>query len=391
VIADTSANEMLPRQLGSTGDQAMNDLGRFIRTLGRVSRTRYPAFVLGLPLSSREIPVFIYHDVDAASFTRDLQFLQTNGYRTLGLEEYLAARDGRARAGRSVLLTFDDARTSFGAVALPLLRQFAARAVLFAPTYWMQSPAATGSSLFMSWEQVRACAESGLVDVQAHAHRHALVHISSRLVDFTNPRALAQFDIFDWPIRFLGDDELGPPALGTPVYAAAPLLSADRRYLESPDVTRACRDLVASQGGPDFFASVQWRDRLTRFFRDRAQRESGRFMEESAFCKLVASEFELCRDEFRRHLGYTPHALAFPWMLGCARSLQFAQRSGFRAAFGVAMDYRAERRRKRLPLPVYARMKCDWLQFLPGKQRASVLGAVRRKISGFRTVQHLAH
>jgi hypothetical protein len=68
-----------------------------------------------------------------------------------------------------------------------------------------------------------------------------------------------------------------------------------------------------------------------------------------------------------------------------------ARRSGFRFAFGVAMDYRAERRRTRLPIPVYGRLKSDWLQFLPGEQRASVLGAVRRKLAGFSTVQHLAH
>ena len=73
------------------------------------------------------------------------------------------------------------------------------------------------------------------------------------------------------------------------------------------------------------------------------------------------------------------------------RSLQLARRSGFRSAFGVARDYGAERHRARLPIPVYGRVKCDWLQFLPGERRASLLGAVRRKLAGFGTVQHLAH
>lgn len=363
-----------------------------MRTLARISRTRYPGFVFGLPLSRREIPVFIYHDVETPAFARDLEFLNRNNYRTLGLDEYLAAREGKTRPSRSVLLTFDDARKSFGDVALPLLRQYEARAVLFAPTYWMQPPQCAADDLFMSWEQLRACVESGHVDVQSHAHRHALVATSPQVVDFANPPALARFDIYDWPIRCIDTkDELGKPALGTPIYRAAPLLSAPRRYLENGDVTRACREVVASLGGPEFFAQPDWRARLDRFFEEQARNAPGRFMDATAFESLVASEFELCRDEFRRHLGYAPHCIAYPWHLGSTPSLQLAQRSGYRVAFGVAMDYRAERHRSRLPIPAYGRLKSDWLQFLPGEQRASIMGAVRRKVARFGTVQHLAH
>jgi peptidoglycan/xylan/chitin deacetylase (PgdA/CDA1 family) len=363
-----------------------------MRTVVRISRTRYPAFILGSPLSRGEIPVFIYHDVEAAAFTRDLSFLRHNGYRTLCLDEYLAAREGRVRSERSVLLTFDDARKSFAEVALPLLRQFGARAVLFAPTYWMQPARRAADDLFLSWEQLRECAESGLVDVQSHAHRHALVAVSGQVVDFANPRALARFDIYDWPMRFLdGQDELGHPALGAPVYQAEPLLSARRRYLENGDATRVCCDFVARHGGVEFFAQPDWRTRLHRVFRECVRGAPGRFMPDSEFAELVASEFELSRAEFRRHLGYTPYAIAYPWMLGSRASLQLAERSGFRAVFGVAMDYRAERRRARLPTPVYARLKSDWLQFLPGEQRASVLDALARKFAGLGRAQHLAH
>jgi peptidoglycan/xylan/chitin deacetylase (PgdA/CDA1 family) len=363
-----------------------------MRTVVRISRTRYPGFIFGAPLPRGEIPVFIYHDVEADAFARDLKFLRRNGYRTLGLDEYLAAREGAVRAGRSALLTFDDARKSFHDVALPLLRQFDARAVLFAPSYWMEPARNTADDLFMSWAQLSACAESGLVDVQSHAHRHALVPVSAQVIDFANPQALARFDIYDWPIRFVdGRDELGRPALGTPVYRAAPLLSAERRYLESSAATHACRDFVDRHGGVEFFLHTDWRTRLARVFREREQDAPGRLMDVAAFEGMVASEFELAREEFRRHLGYAPQAIAYPWMLGSRRSLHLAKRSGFRAAFGVAMDYRAERNSARLPLPVYGRLKSDWLQFLPGEQRASVLGALRRKLARFGAVQHLAH
>lgn len=394
----------------------MNDIGRLLRTAARVSRTRYPGFIFGLPLARGEIPVFTYHDVETQVFARDLEFLHSNGYRTLCLEEYLAARNGGRRPSRAVLLTFDDARKSFWTVAMPLLRTFDARAVLFVPTYWMAKkrghssfpatgqvqggaasemrnvPISSEDDLFMSWQEVRGCVESGLVDVQSHAHRHALVATAPQLIDFAHPQALARFDIYDWPMREIdGDDELGRPAPGTPIYRSTPLLSATRRFVENGEITQACRELVQSSGGEAFFADPQWRERLGELHRRLSERLQGRFMETQAFRALVASEFELSREQFRKHLGCPPTCIAYPWMLGSPLSLELAKRHGLRTAFGVALDYRSERRRARLPIPVFGRLKCDWLQFLPGRQRSSVLAAVGRKLSGIAKLQHLAH
>ncbi len=393
----------------------MNDLGRLLRTAARVSRTRYPGFIFGLRLPRGEIPVFTYHDVETQAFARDLEFLYGNGYRTLSLDAYLAARNGGRKPGRAVLLTFDDARKSFWTVALPLLRTFEAHATLFVPSYWMtkkwgQSPfPATGQAaanttsemgtvpissdgLFMSWQEVRACVESGLVDVQSHAHRHALVATAPRLIDFAHPEALARFDIYDWPMRdVVGEEELGRPALGTPVYRSTPLLSAKRRYIENSDLTEACRELVQRNAGEAFFAQPNWRQELGDMHDRLGKRMSGRFMDEQALRALVGSEFELSRELFRQHLGRAPSCIAYPWMLGSRLSLELAKHHGLLSAFGVALDYGAERRRARLPLPVFGRLKCDWLQFLPGRSRSSVLTVVGRKLSGIARFQHLAH
>jgi hypothetical protein len=392
----------------------MNDIGRLLRTAARVSRTRYPGFIFGLPLARGEIPVFTYHDVETQVFARDLEFLRSNGYRTLSLEEYLTARNDGHRVNRAALLTFDDARKSFWTVALPLLRTFEARAVLFVPSYWMSqkwehssfpqpvlnapSKAAEmrhvpiSDDQFMSWAEVRACVESGLVDVQSHAHRHALVATTPQLVDFAHPQALARFDIYDWPMRDIdGDEELGRPAPGTPIYRSTPLLSATRRYVENSELTQACREHVERHGGEQFFAQPDWRQQLGDLHRRLSERLQGRYMDDEAFRVLVASEFELNREQFRKHLGIPANCLAYPWMLGSPLSLEIAKRHGIRTAFGVALDYRAERRRASLPIPVFGRLKCDWLRFLPGRQRSSVLAAVGRKLSGIAKLQHLAH
>ena len=365
-----------------------------VRAIARVLRTRYPGFILGRPLVRAEIPVFTYHDVERAELAADLEFLRRNGYRTLGVEELVRARSGKGSPGRCVLLTFDDARRSFYEVALPVLREYRARAVLFAPSWWMGAASAQqapGRELFMSWSEVRECLASGLVDVESHAHRHALVHTSSELVTFANPAALRRYDLYDWPMQYgARGDELGRPALGTPVYRAAPLLSAERRYLEPGGLTDECRQFVERAGGAEFFVRPRWQKTLRAFHAARAAAFPGRFMTQVAFRDLVASEFELSREHFRAELGHAPTYLAFPWMLGSRSSLELAKRFGIRAAFGVALDFRAERAGCS-PIPVYGRFKCDWLRFLPGDGRASVLGAVGRKIAQFPKVQHLAH
>jgi peptidoglycan/xylan/chitin deacetylase (PgdA/CDA1 family) len=371
---------------------AMNDIGRLLRTAARVTRTRYPGFIFGLPLARGEIPVFTYHDVETQVFARDLEFLHSNGYRTLCLEEYLAARNSGRVPSRCVMLTFDDARKSFWTVAMPLLRTYEARAVLFVPTYWMTTPSHPADDLFMSWPEVRACVESGLVDVQSHAHRHALVATAPQLVDFAHPKALAHFDLYDWPMRDIaGVEELGRPAPGTPIYRSTPLLSATRRFVENSEITQACRELVERVGVEDFFAQPHWRRQLADLHRRLSEKLVGRYMDQEDFRALVASEFELNRELFRKHLGCPPSCIAYPWMLGSPLSLELAKRHGLRVAFGVALDYRAERRRAQLPIPVFGRLKCDWLQFLPGRQRSNVLAAVGRKLSGFAKLQHLAH
>ncbi len=375
-----------------SGESSFAAAQRAIRGARNVLRTRYPLFLLGLPISRGEIPVFIYHDVEPRGFARDLEFLRTNGYRTITLDEFLVA--GRRKStGREkrVLLTFDDARRSFYEVALPTLRTFDARATLFVPSFWMSPPAVTGCSLFMSWEQVRSCAMSGYVDVQSHAHRHSLVATSDQLIGFASPALLARRDIYDWPMRHTAaGEQLGRPPLGAPIYRSTPLLSAECRFLESPGLTAACIQLVSESGGEAFFHLSDWADRLYTLYNTRARVLRGELMTTPEFAGLMSSELELARDEFQAHLGYAPTSLAYPWMLGSQRSLDLARKYGFRNAFGVALDYRRARR-ERLPLPVFGRLRSDWLPLLPGRGRASFLSIAARKLVRFSGSQPLAH
>jgi peptidoglycan/xylan/chitin deacetylase (PgdA/CDA1 family) len=369
---------------------------RAARALLGLLRTRYPRFLFGLPQAA-EIPVFLFHDVEVETFAHQLEYLSANGYRTLALEEFLAlaSRKSGPRHRRQVLLTFDDARLGFHERALPALRSTRSHATLFAPTLWMGASRPDGREPFMSWEQLRECADSGLVDVASHAHRHALVFDSDRLAGFATPRLLERHDIYDWPMRQEGGvDRLGRPDPGTPIYHAAPLLSARTRYLESAALREACIALVERSGAADFFSRPDCYSRLLRLHRSRAGSLRGRFSSDEEFAALVASEFELSRAAFERHLGFAPTAFAYPWALGSPLSLRMARRFGIRCVFGVATDFRRARAISRASgdsLRVFGRTKGDWLELLPGRNRASLLSVLARKLAGLADQQHLAH
>jgi peptidoglycan/xylan/chitin deacetylase (PgdA/CDA1 family) len=372
----------------------MDKAFKLLRGIGNVLRTHYPDFALGLPLKRAEIPIFTYHDVEPESFAADLEYLRRNAYETLGLEEFVRRSANKEAGGKAVLITFDDARKSFFTAALPVLKDFGAHATLFAPSYWMAGDAravVACDDLFMSWEQLRICVDSGLVDVQSHAHRHALVYTSDRLVGFASPAAIERYDIYDWPMRNGRDAELlGRPPLGSPIYTAAPLLSASGRYLESAELNRACARFVEQAGGASFFARPQWAAELRTFHAVNRDHMRGHYLADAEFRALVASEFEHSREEFCRHLGYAPAYLAYPWMLGSQLSLELAKRAGIRATFGVALDY-GRARSPRLPVRTFGRLKNEWLHLLPGQGRSSLLSVAAQKIAGFSKTLPLAH
>jgi hypothetical protein len=358
-------------------------------------RTRYPRFVFGLPQAAGDIPVFLFHEVATEGFARQLEYLRSNGYRTLALEEFLALSSHKSgpRDGRQVLLTFDDARLNFYEKALPALRASQSHATVFAPTLWMGTARPAASERFMSWEQLKECRDSGLVDVASHAHRHALVFDRNRLAGFATPQLLERHDVYDWPMRHEGGgDRLGRPAPGTPLYRATPLLSARTRYLESPTVRDACTALVERVGAADFFWRPDCYSRLMELHRSRAASLPGRYAREEELRALVASEFEQSRAAFEEHLGCAPTAFAYPWVLGSPLSLQLAADFGIRCVFGVATDFgRARALTRRGPLTVSGRTKGEWLELLPGRNRTRLLPLLARKVAGFAQQQHLAH
>ncbi len=129
-------------------------------------------------------------------FIAQLSWLRENGYRPVGIDDLIAARDGkRPLPDKAVLLSFDDGFANFYTRVFPLLKLFDYPAVLALVGAWMD--VAEGESVFigdealpretfLSWDQVREMQSSGLVEIASHSFdmHHGIV---------ANPQGNEQF------------------------------------------------------------------------------------------------------------------------------------------------------------------------------------------------------
>ena len=128
----------------------------------------------------RPIPVLLYHRIDPAGtsgataistpadvFRAHLAWLRTNGYAALSLDELDARIDGaEPEHEREVVITFDDGFACLADRAAPILRETGLRAAAFLITERL------GLDGRLTWDQVHALDDEGIVDFHSHSHTH---------------------------------------------------------------------------------------------------------------------------------------------------------------------------------------------------------------------------
>jgi peptidoglycan/xylan/chitin deacetylase (PgdA/CDA1 family) len=362
---------------------------------------RYPAFVTGGDLAPGEIPVFVFHGAEPASFSRKLAHLADNGYATLTADEYVAVLRGERQApSRAVVLTFDDGRGSFWSVAAPLLQRHDMKAVVFLvpgrvpgrpgplpPTLddveAGRAPASAlarddGEDALMSWPEVEALARSGLVDFQSHTLRHARVHTRPQLAGFVTPASRRGYDAFDQPLLWDGDRDLpGEEApLGAPLLRSAPRTSEEARFYEDPAIRAACVSEVAASGGEGFFLRTDWESRLRRLFRQ--TRVTGRLETPEERAEAIRSELAEARRLIEERTGRPVFHLCYPWHVAGPTARRLAAEVGYETAFcgkvpGVPVTLAGG------DLRSIARIGEDYVELLPGRGRGTLAEVLRRK------------
>jgi peptidoglycan/xylan/chitin deacetylase (PgdA/CDA1 family) len=364
-------------------------LGRQIRESWEVPRDillkRYPPFVTGGDLPRGDVPVFVFHGLEPASFGRKLEHLARNDYVTLSSADYLDVLAGaRPAPERAVVLSFDDGRGSLWTAGQPLLERHRMKGIVFVVPGRVPAHAplrsADGDDSFLSWEEIAALGRKGNLEFQSHTQRHARIHTAPEVVGFLTPEMRRGYAAMDVPlIDEKGADLLAADVpLGTPLLRSEPRTSDALRFREEPEIRRACVRLVAEEGGEAFFGRPGWEARLWRLVRGR--RIAGRM--ETAEDQETAIRFELT--EARRELEErTPHAvvhLCYPWHAGGRVARRIAREAGYRTAFfgkvpGVPIT-RAGGDVERI-----ARIGEDYVELLPGRGRQTLTSVLARKWS----------
>ncbi len=147
----------------------------------------------GAALAAGSYRVLCYHDVqedvrvnpdpyavDTAQLVSQFAWLRENGYRVIGMDDVIAAREGRRPLpDKAVMLTFDDGYRSVYTRVYPLLRLFNYPAVVALTGARLEVPAGRtveydGKPVprenFLSWEQIREMSASGLVEIASHSY-----------------------------------------------------------------------------------------------------------------------------------------------------------------------------------------------------------------------------
>lgn len=344
----------------------------------------YPAFIFGRTVAPDILPVFHFHEVTPAQLEPCLAYLQENGYSTVDADAVARfVRQGDSPGSRAVALTFDDAWASAWTVATPLLLRYGMRAILFVAPGRVPSAEIVRPTLndpagplpdvdrspipFCTWPELRAMHAAGCWDIQAHSYAHAMIFCDATVTGFVTPDYRPHVHLSpnigtSLRPRFLTATD----ALGAPLHPMRSRLSDALRY-DDPDAREACRELVASGGGPEFFKLPDWRNRLARAMR----KSKGRWETPAERNEAIREDLAAARDELNNRLRTTTvRHMCFPWTIAGRAAEMIAAEVGYASAYADELGALRAPRRGGNPYRLM-RLKNKFIFNLPGKGRKS--------------------
>jgi len=364
--------------------------GGALRGLLDLATGCYPAFLFGGSCKA-SLPVFHFHEVTRDWLEPRLQYLAENRYRSVTCDEISRlVIDGVSPGPRTVGLTFDDAWTSMWTVAMPLLRRFGFRAIVFAIPGRVSEAAGVRPTIddvgrtrvlrhentevlrhedttvrrhedtavprhedtavprhedmrtdgppFATWPELRAMHDSGVVDIQSHTRSHAMIFGHDAVSDFVTPDYERE-PMLNRPLTSeVGGAFLGPDALGMPLYLRQSRMSDARRFLPDQSAAERCRAHVARHGGRAFFDRPGWRTELETI----AHTGRGHFEDDDTRVAVIREELAEGRAMLNDKLRTTAvRHVALPW--GIAGDI--ARRAVAETGHGIAFAERPLRKR----------------------------------------------
>lgn len=397
---------MSTRRFGK-GRHLARELGFELRTL----RHHSPDFVTRDVdrLAPGEVPVFTFHSIEPEPFEAQLRYLVDNGYRTIDGPTLCRHLRGEVPAPeKAVLLTIDDGLKSVWTYGFPLLQRYGCSATVFVIPGYVPATTGLGPNLadvwagrvpadqlaftdpeLMTWDELRAIQQAGVIDCQSHSLFHHRVPVSATLLGFVDP-GLGDHP-FDVPIPAGQEWRLAtagvPGGLGLPLFESAALLRGRPRFHPAPAVVEACTRLVEEGGGARFFAQGDATARLRAAFAAAAREHGpGRLEAPDELHAAISDDLARSRAMIEAELGGKPTTqLCLPYSEGSDLAAELAAAAGYEAVYWGVLPGRRANRPGDDPLRI-VRLKNDYIHRLPGEGRRSLarimLYKVQRRAQG---------
>lgn len=347
------------------------------------------------------VPAYLFHQIDG-DFEQVCSEIHRLGVETLTFSDLIRTSPS---ARSAVLLTMDDGWSSVWSVAFPLARRYGIRFTLFVVPHAMEDSEECrptlengadieclvardhGPRCMLTWGEVRAMYESGLVDVQSHSLNHGVVFSSDELVGFTTPDG--PFPLWGHaPLvtQYNGADVMElRPQLGSPLYAWGHALAAPRRFIDNAGVREECVAFVRENGGVDFFKAKHWRKALQSLV---GRGDKGTWESQAERRERYRADLTEAKRLIEEHLpGATVCALAPPWSMMHSELPEIAQETGHKV---VVLGYPFEPLSTDSSVVLYPRFFADaiWL-LLHGKSLRGLSKwwrsrsrAIQRRVAG---------
>ncbi len=369
---------------------------------------RYPSFVISRKTSKplSQIPVFVFHEVNANDFEFQLKYLSENNYRSLNCKEFENAKLTGKREGNEVVLTFDDATSTFWTYAFPLLKKYNHKAILFAiagltpddtqdypnlEDLW--SKKATLDQLskrkikqpLCTWSELSEMSNSSYVDVQCHSLTHSRVFTALQLTDFIHPK----FDTYFYGninIPIASDDNpINPNRLikyGDIVFKNDSRMKCTRRFKENVNLSKYMRAYVKKNGDKEFFNNPKWRKELKNHYEKWDKNKLGEFETKEEMISAVHYEFITSKQILQERLNTQITHFCYPWFESSTLSDQIAGETGYEHLYysmNIPYDYDKSIKSHMK----HTRISEEYLLRLPGKGRVSYSSVWTKKIKNY--------
>lgn len=175
----------------------------------------FALIILLILFNKRAVPVFLYHQVNPISsnvspelFEEHLKIIKKYNMETITISEYYNKNINK----NSMLLTFDDGYYDNFKYVFLLLKKYNMKATIFLNTLYIMDKRENEPEIkdnntvnleaikkyiengkatinqYMSWEGIKDMYDSGLVDFQAHSHRHMAIFTNTKIEGLTKKR-----------------------------------------------------------------------------------------------------------------------------------------------------------------------------------------------------------